>query len=114
MAGMHQPVPRARSERLIVEELEDELLVYDLDRHRAHSLNPSAALVWRHCDGRASVAEVATLLEQQLGLPRDEEVVWLALRRLQSAHLLHDRLAEESGAQPSRRTLVRRLGLVSG
>jgi hypothetical protein len=114
MAGTHLPVPRARSERLVVQDLEDEVLVYDLDRHRAHSLNPTAALVWRQCDGRTSVAEVATLLERELGLPPDEDVVWLALRRLQAAHLLRDQLAWEERANPSRRTLVRRLGLAGG
>jgi hypothetical protein len=114
MAGMHLPVPRARSERLVVQDLEDELLVYDLDRHRAHSLNATAALVWRHCDGRTSVGEVATLLERELGLPPNEDVVWLALRRLQAAHLLRDRLALAEGADTARRTLVRRLGLAGG
>ena len=40
--------PRARTEGLVVTELPDELLVYDLERHRAHCLNPTAALVFKH------------------------------------------------------------------
>ncbi|MBV9278705.1 MAG: hypothetical protein JOZ41_01360, partial [Chloroflexi bacterium] len=43
--------PRARKNGLIVRELEDEVLVYDLERHRAHCLNRAAGLVWKHADG---------------------------------------------------------------
>src|SRR5829696_3089212 len=47
--------PAARSEHLVVEELGDELLVYDLQLNRAHSLGDSAARVWRACDGKTMV-----------------------------------------------------------
>ena len=75
-------MPRARQDELVVEELQDETLVYDLERHKARCLNRTAALVWRHCDGQTSVAEVAALLEEQLAIPADEAVVWMALDRL--------------------------------
>ena len=58
--------PHARKEGLVVKELPDELLVYDLERHRAHCLNPTAALVWKHSDGQTSVEEIATLLHAEL------------------------------------------------
>lgn len=47
-------LPLARSEALIIEELGDELLVYDVDVKRAHCLAPTAARVWRRCDGLTS------------------------------------------------------------
>ena len=81
-------MPRARQDELVVEELRDETLVYDLERHKARCLNPTAALVWRHCDGQTSVAEVAALLEEQSATPADESVVWMALDRLSRAHLI--------------------------
>jgi len=56
--------PLARQDRLVVQELSEEVLVYDLDRHRAHCLNRTAALIWRHCDGSTSVAEMARRLPQ--------------------------------------------------
>ena len=83
-------MPRARQDELVVEELRDETLVYDLERHKARCLNPTAALVWRHCDGQTSVAEVAALLEEQSATPADESVVWMALDRLSRAHLLSE------------------------
>ncbi len=50
-------MPRARQDELVVEELSDETLVYDLKRHKANCLNRTAALVWQDCDGQTSVAQ---------------------------------------------------------
>jgi len=108
-------VPRAREDRLVVQELPDEVLVYDLNRHKAHCLNRTAALVWGHCDGQTTVAEMATLLRKELKHPVDEAVVWLALDRLGRAHLLRERVTPPAGAQRlSRRELLRKLALVGG
>ena len=105
--------PRARTQGLVLTELPDELLVYDLERHRAHCLNPTAALVFKHCDGRRSVAQIARILRRELDVdaPADESLVWLSLDRLERARLLEER--EAAPAAPSRRELVRRLALVA-
>ena len=42
--------PRARTRRLVTRDLGDELLVYDLDRHKAYCLNQIAMQVFRHCE----------------------------------------------------------------
>ncbi|MEJ7826475.1 MAG: PqqD family peptide modification chaperone, partial [Solirubrobacteraceae bacterium] len=55
-------LPLARSEGLVVEELGDEILVYDLDVKNAHCLSPTAARVWRLCDGGTSSAVIAEQL----------------------------------------------------
>ncbi|MDQ5844969.1 MAG: PqqD family protein, partial [Acidobacteriota bacterium] len=55
-------LPLARQSSLIVKELEDETLVYDQETDQAHCLNETAALVWKNCDGRNSVNEIARLL----------------------------------------------------
>ena len=107
--------PYARKEGLVVKELPDELLVYDLERHRAHCLNPTAALVWKHSDGQTSVEEIATLLHAELEAPADERLVWLALERLDKSHLLRECMSPPPElARCSRRQLVRKLGLVGG
>lgn len=56
-------VPLARTQGLVTEELGEELLVYDLDVDHAHCLGPTAARVWRRCDGRTASAEIAAELE---------------------------------------------------
>ena len=41
--------PRVRTERLLVQDVLDEIVVYDLDRNVAHSFNPTVASVWTEC-----------------------------------------------------------------
>ena len=115
MQEKRQPLaPRARDEGIVIEELPDEVLVYDLKRDKAHCLNPMAALVWRHCDGETSVAEMVVLLQVELKTPVDEELVWFALDQLEKSFLLQERQTRPLGGGLSRRELVRRLGLTAG
>ncbi|MFL6334955.1 MAG: PqqD family protein [Pyrinomonadaceae bacterium] len=91
--------------------LPDEVLVYDLERHQVHCLNRAAAFVWEHCDGRATVTEVAALLRKELKNAADEEVVWLALNGLRRAGLLRADAGgkTEPTRRVSRRDLIRKL-----
>lgn len=97
--------PIAQRGQVLTEELPEGLLLYDLTRNRAHSLNPAAALVWRHSDGITSVSNLARLLHEQLGLPQDEDLVWLAIKRLEAAHLL----VETPKREVTRRQLLKKL-----
>ena len=109
MKGRESLVPKARHNDLVVQELGDEVLVYDLKLHQAHCLNRTAALIWEHCDGKQTVWGLARLLEQKLGVVTDEEVVWLGLRQLNKFHLLQERMAPSAGPERiSRRELGRR------
>ncbi|HJQ27098.1 MAG TPA: PqqD family protein [Blastocatellia bacterium] len=104
-------LPAAREEGLIIQEMADEVLVYDRERYKAHCLNKTAALVWRHCDGKTTVADIARLVGDELQLPVGEEVVWLGVEQLQKAHLLSDgahRLRAQGGM--SRRRALQKLG----
>lgn len=106
--------PRARSEGLVVRELEGEVLVYDLERHRAVCLNPSAAAVWRRCDGRTEVASLGRALAAGQSSDGDEGVVWLALEQLARDHLLEERPPRVADSRRvTRRELIRRLGLAA-
>jgi hypothetical protein len=107
--------PQAREEGLVLQELPDELLIYDLDRHWSHCLNRTAARIWRHCDGSRSVSELASGLLQELGTPVEEEAVWLVLHRLSRACLLQEKVRRPTGSnRATRRALLRRLGAVGG
>ncbi len=101
---------QARSEGLVVEELGEETLVYDLERHQAHCLNRTAGLVWRQADGRTSEDAMASRLSEALGTPVDADLVRLALQRLDAARLL---AAPATGRRVSRRELAGRLGLAA-
>ena len=80
--------PKAREEELVVRELGDETLVYDLKSHKAHCLNRTAALVWKSCDGRRTIREIAAAVGREAGAQVDERVVWLGLERLNRVRLL--------------------------
>ena len=70
------------------EQLGDEVAVYDAARKRVHALNPTAARVWRQCDGATSPEAMAAALRRDLAVPEAEAVVELTLRHLARAHLL--------------------------
>jgi Coenzyme PQQ synthesis protein D (PqqD) len=109
---METYAPRARQEDLVIEGLGEETLVYDMRNHKAHCLNRTAALVWERCDGRATVAEMTTVLEKELSVMVRAEVVWVAIEQLDKAQLL-------TGAMPramaqrglSRRAVIQKIGL---
>jgi len=104
--------PEKRRDGLVIKELADEVLVYDLLTHKAHCLNKPAAEVFSRCDGKTSVAAIARSLREELGGPVEEAFVYLALERLSKANLLEERMSAPAGKQPlTRRELVKRAGL---
>jgi hypothetical protein len=100
-----QPIARTRD--LVLKAVGDELLVYDLTRHRAHSLNRVAAAVWERCDGTRDAPAIAAALRQAGGPPVTEAAVRYALAELGRARLLTGPVHE---AGVTRRELMRRLG----
>jgi hypothetical protein len=106
--------PLARRDGLVINELPEELVIYDTESHKAHCLNRTAALVWKRCDGKTSPAKIAQLLERELKAPVNEDLVLYALEQLGKDQLLTERFMRPvPGAQLSRRELVRRLGLAA-
>ena len=91
--------PLARSADLFVDTIGDELLVYDMTCHRAHSLNDVSAAVWKACDGTRSREQIAA----HTGL--DLAAVELALDNLADIELISGH--QRTGI--SRRTALRRI-----
>src|SRR5688572_9986990 len=79
--------PTSRAVHLVVQQVADEMLVYDMSAHRAFCLNPSAALVWQECNGGATVAEIADRLWPDRSAA---DVVWLAIDQLAEFDLLEN------------------------
>lgn len=96
--------PRARSAGLVVRELGGEVVLYDLERHRAHCLRETVAAVWRRCDGRTSVDAIARAVTRERGQPVGTRSVLAVARRMERARLLEEPLPRRLGARsPSRR-----------
>ena len=104
--------PKARSKDLVVQEMLDEVLIYDLIANEAHCLNKTAAFVWSRCSGDASIADIARSIEKEFGHPVDDNFVRLALSQLSDKNLVVDGdLA--STPLPSRRELIKKIGLAT-
>lgn len=104
--------PIARQNGLVVQEMPDEVLVYDLDTNKAHCLNGSAALVWKSCDGSNSVADIVKSFESNGGGKVTEDFVWLAIDQLNENNLLEGKVAPRFAGQ-SRRQVLKTIGLAS-
>jgi hypothetical protein len=67
-----------------VEEVDDDLLIYDSRTNKAHSLSAPAARVWRRCDGTMDIDGLSADLHM------DEQTVARAVAELESCGLLDD------------------------
>ena len=101
-------LPLARHEDLVVQQMPEEVLLYDLRRHKAHCLNKTAAMVWQQCDGQTTVADMARRLEREAGPAVDEGVIRYALNKLGEADLLAERPDPGATRGLSRRQVVKR------
>ena len=108
-------MPRARQDELVVEELRDETLVYDLERHEARWWDAARVRVGGHVDGQTGGAGGAALVEEQSATRADGAVGWRARDRLSRAHLLSEPVTLPADrARYSRRQMLRTLRRVAG
>ncbi len=106
--------PQARHAGIVVQDVMDEVLVYDQEHFQAHCLNQLAGRIWRACDGASSVEEIAATVGRDTGTAVTVDVVWHALYQLEDFHLLEPGIALATVAPVSRRqllTTLRRIGL---
>ena len=111
---MAETRPLARTSGVVVQDLDDEMLVYDRERDIACRLNRTAALVWKSSDGSRTVDDLVAVLTEELGTLADEDMVMIALDNLSQNGLI------ESGYEPrtsnesriTRRRFIRRVGVV--
>src|SRR5215468_4185899 len=103
--------PEKRRDGLVVKELPEEILVYDLERHKAHCLNPAAAFVFKHANGERTVAELTRLLRREVSPSADPSWVELALQHLDKANLLEPGTERPRTRGLSRRDMLKRAGI---
>lgn len=103
--------PTARVDHLVVQQVRDETLVYDMAAHRAYCLNSTAALVWQECTGSASVAEIAGKVSTERSAP---DLVVLALDQLAEFGLLNNSpRPHPRRGRDSRRKAIKSLALTA-
>jgi hypothetical protein len=84
----NQLVRRARSEGLLIERVDTEMVIYDLETKEAHCLKDLAAAVFEHSDGSRTLSAVTALVRERLGESIGEPEVAAAVEQLERAQLL--------------------------
>ena len=110
-----EKMPQARRNGLIIQEVDNEILIYDQHTNKAHCLNQTAAKVWKYCDGETTLADACTALSCDLETPVDEKLVWYAVDQFSKDNLLEKSIEPPAFiiAGMNRRQMVRTLGLAA-
>jgi len=104
--------PTARKNDLVIQQADDEVLVYDLKTNKAACLNETAAFVWQNCNGSNAIADIAQALGRKTNSEVNNDVVWLAIDELSKNKLLEEKIsAEYSFTGVSRRDVIKKIGL---
>ena len=75
---------------ILVEEIEDEVVIYDPRTHRVHHLNPMASIIWELFDVSVSPQEIVKEIVDSLNAESQkvEKDVQETLKQLQKKRLL--------------------------
>ena len=98
-------LPHTR-ENLIVQELNDEVMVYNLTTDKYYCLNSTTKTVFEACDGEMTIEE----LKRQSNLP--EEVIYLSLDEIKRNELLKDDYISPLAGM-NRREVIKRAGIAT-
>jgi hypothetical protein len=104
--------PVARKEGLVIQEMPDEVLVYDLQTNKAHCLNETAAFVWKSCTGENSVTDIVKQFENKSGAAVENDLIWLAIDQLNERNLLEGNVPAHFAGE-SRRSVLKKIGFAS-
>lgn len=103
-------LPTARKNGIVVQDVPNEVLVYDLESNKAHCLNQTAAMVWNFCDGKNSVSDIAALIGSSTGKHVSDDFVWLAIDQLAENNLLENGIKPKFAGE-TRREIIKKIGL---
>jgi hypothetical protein len=100
-------LPKARVEKIVTQEANGELLIYDLSLNRAMCLNETARTVWQACDGKTDFDEF-----KKSNPNFSDELIWLTLEKLNSDNLFDEtvRFVPDFNGL-SRREVIKKIGL---
>lgn len=84
----NKKLPQLRTQNLVITELEEESLIYDLDVNKAFCLNETARLVMNQCDGTKSVDQALGIINRQLKTKMSADMVWLVVSQLKDANFI--------------------------
>ena len=106
--------PKTRNENIVVQEMEQEILIYDLKENKALCLNETSALIYQLCNGKRTIQEIADAMSIKLNKLVSEDLIWLALDNFKKDNLLENNEQFEINFNGlSRRQVIKKIGLAS-
>ena len=110
LTGRHRQVPLARSEGLLIEDIDSEKVIYDTERKQAALLDAArGGQVFDNCDGKTRVRDLPQRASELLGDTVSEDHVRAALAQLDQRGLL-----ATSSPRISRRDMIHKSAARSG
>lgn len=103
---MLSKLPPSKTENVVVQNLESELLIYDLVTNKVFCLNETSAIIYQACDGKTSFDE----LKNKHNLT--DEIIFLALDLLKKENLLEENFVSPLQGM-NRRKVVKIIGKTS-
>jgi len=91
---------KARTERILIEDVGQECIVYDLDTKKAHCLNSSLKWIWSQCDGSRRTEEIAADFERKFESDDAGAHVRAGLEQLAAVNLLAGDIQASDLGQP--------------
>lgn len=103
---MTNKFPSAKTDSIVVQELPDELFIYNLQTNKAVCLNASTAFVWKHCDGKTDLRQLTPAFNQHFSTEIDENFIGLVLDDLLKADLIENHSIKFSDSISRRKALL--------
>lgn len=106
--------PVSRKDDIVVQELNGEVLVYDLRTDKALCLNETSSIIWAACDGTRNVSQIGAYASEKLNAQVNDDLVWLALDEFRKEHLLTTAPDTDHYFEGvSRRDVIKKIGIAS-
>ncbi len=103
--------PKSRQENIVIQELKDEVLIYDLESNKAYCLNETAATIWNLCGGKMTPLEISEKVSKKTNSDVKEDFIWLTLEDLKKDNLVINLPNESYFKGLSRREIIKGIGL---
>lgn len=110
----NKQIPVARKNDIVIQELENDVLIYDLNNHKAFCLNQTSAMIWRLCDGNRNILQISDEMSKKFQTLVDEQLVFLALDELSRNNLLISTVKPKTFfPKQNRREIIKKIGFTS-
>jgi hypothetical protein len=98
-------LPNTRT-NLLVQDLNDEVLIYDLNADKSYCLNSTAKTVFNACNGKTTIEDL------KIQTKLSEDLIFLALDEIKKNELIEGEYASPFAGM-NRREVIRKVGLAS-